>query len=62
MVESADEVWAEADLLPQGQEPVIEPEYSRMRKGQVLFTYPSSGCITAVHRRAVGIRHHIDRL
>ncbi len=38
MVESADQVWAQADLLLKVKEP-IEPEYSRMRKGQVLFTY-----------------------
>ena len=38
MADTADEVWAEADLLLKVKEP-IEPEYSRMRKGQVLFTY-----------------------
>ena len=38
IVESADHVWAEADLLLKVKEP-IEPEYTKMRKGQVLFTY-----------------------
>ena len=38
IVETADEVWEKADLLLKVKEP-IEPEYSRMRKGQVLFTY-----------------------
>jgi len=38
MINSADEVWAEADLLLKVKEP-IEAEYSRMRKGQTLFTY-----------------------
>ena len=38
IVNSADQVWAEADLLLKVKEP-IEPEYSRMRKGQTLFTY-----------------------
>jgi alanine dehydrogenase len=38
MITSVDEVWAEADLLLKVKEP-IEPEYSRMRKGQTLFTY-----------------------
>ena len=38
IVGTADEVWAEADLLLKVKEP-IEAEYSRMRKGQVLFTY-----------------------
>jgi alanine dehydrogenase len=38
MINSADQVWAEADLLLKVKEP-IEPEYARMRKGQTLFTY-----------------------
>lgn len=35
---SADEVWEKADLVLKVKEP-ITAEYSRMRKGQVLFTY-----------------------
>ncbi|GGF35332.1 alanine dehydrogenase [Subtercola lobariae] len=35
---TADQVWAEADLLLKVKEP-IAPEYHRMRPGQVLFTY-----------------------
>jgi alanine dehydrogenase len=35
---TADQVWAEADLLLKVKEP-IEAEYSRLRKGQTLFTY-----------------------
>ncbi len=38
MVDTADEVWAEADLLLKVKEP-IEPEYAKMRSGQTLFTY-----------------------
>jgi alanine dehydrogenase len=38
IINSADQVWAEADLLLKVKEP-IEPEYARMRKGQTLFTY-----------------------
>jgi alanine dehydrogenase len=38
VVSSADQVWAEADLLLKVKEPV-EPEYARMREGQTLFTY-----------------------
>ncbi len=38
MVNTADQVWAEADLLLKVKEP-IEPEYTRMRKGQTVFTY-----------------------
>src|ERR1700676_5123460 len=33
----ADQVWASADLLLKVKEP-IEAEYTRMRKGQTLFT------------------------
>jgi alanine dehydrogenase len=35
---TADEVWASADLVLKVKEP-IEPEYHRMRRDQVLFTY-----------------------
>ncbi|GJF11442.1 alanine dehydrogenase [Mycolicibacterium cyprinidarum] len=38
LVNDADEVWAEADLLLKVKEP-IEAEYARMRSGQTLFTY-----------------------
>ncbi len=38
IINTADQVWAEADLLLKVKEP-IEPEYARMRKGQTLFTY-----------------------
>jgi alanine dehydrogenase len=35
---TADDVWAEGDMILKVKEP-IEPEYHRMRAGQVLFTY-----------------------
>jgi alanine dehydrogenase len=35
---TADDVWAESDLILKVKEPVAE-EYHRMRSGQVLFTY-----------------------
>ncbi|WBU38231.1 alanine dehydrogenase [Homoserinibacter sp. YIM 151385] len=38
LVETAEEVWAEAELLLKVKEP-IEAEYGRMRRDQVLFTY-----------------------
>ncbi|MFE0147626.1 alanine dehydrogenase [Nonomuraea sp. NPDC059007] len=38
ILDGADAVWAEADLVMKVKEPVAE-EYHRMRKGQVLFTY-----------------------
>ena len=37
IVPSADDVWNKADLVLKVKEP-IEPEYSKMRKGQTLFT------------------------
>ena len=38
IVPSADDVWSKADLVLKVKEP-IEPEYSKLRKGQTLFTY-----------------------
>jgi alanine dehydrogenase len=38
LLDSADEVWREAEMIVKVKEP-IEPEYERMREGQVLFTY-----------------------
>ena len=38
VAKSADEVWAKAELILKVKEP-IEPEWPRIRKGQVLFTY-----------------------
>jgi alanine dehydrogenase len=38
LINNADQVWAEADLLLKVKEP-IEAEYARMREGQTLFTY-----------------------
>ncbi|MGV0851437.1 alanine dehydrogenase [Mycolicibacterium phlei] len=38
IINSAEQVWAEADLLLKVKEP-IEEEYGRLREGQVLFTY-----------------------
>lgn len=38
IVASADDVWLRADLVLKVKEP-IESEYSKMRKGQILFTY-----------------------
>ena len=38
MLDSADKVWGEAEMIVKVKEP-IEPEYARMREGQLLFTY-----------------------
>jgi len=38
ILDTADEIWAKADLILKVKEPVTV-EYPRMRKGQVIFTY-----------------------
>ncbi len=38
VVDSAEAVWAKADMIMKVKEP-IEPEYPLMREGQVIFTY-----------------------
>ena len=38
IIGTADEVWASAEMIVKVKEP-IEPEYPRMREGQLLFTY-----------------------
>jgi alanine dehydrogenase len=38
IVDSADDVWAGAEMIVKVKEP-IAPEYPRMREGQLLFTY-----------------------
>ena len=38
IVDAADEVWARAEMIMKVKEP-IEPEWPRMREGQLLFTY-----------------------
>jgi alanine dehydrogenase len=38
MLGSADEVWATGEMIVKVKEPV-DPEYDRMREGQLLFTY-----------------------
>jgi alanine dehydrogenase len=38
IVKSADEVWERSDMIVKVKEP-LEPEFDRMREGQLLFTY-----------------------
>ena len=38
ILDTADAVWAEADMIIKVKEPV-EPEFGRMKEGQILFTY-----------------------
>lgn len=53
LADDADDVWARAELLLKVKEP-IEPEYARMRDGQILFTYlhlaASAPCTEALLR------------
>lgn len=53
LVGTADQVWADADLLLKVKEP-IAAEYGRLRHGQILFT--------CLHRCVVGFRHHVNCL
>ena len=56
IVPSADDVWNKADLVLKVKEP-IEPEYSKMRKGQTLFTYlhlaASKACTDALVKSGI---------
>ncbi|SDR06663.1 alanine dehydrogenase [Thermostaphylospora chromogena] len=51
ILDSADDVWGESDLVLKVKEPLPE-EYHRLRKGQVLFTYlhlaASAACTRAL--------------
>ncbi len=38
IVKSADEVWKRAEMIVKVKEP-IEPEYTRMQEGQIIYTY-----------------------
>jgi alanine dehydrogenase len=38
IIDSVDEVWARAEMIVKVKEP-LKPEFARMRKGQILFTY-----------------------
>ena len=66
IVPTADDVWAETDLVLKVKEP-IEEEYHRMRAGQVLFTYlhlaASKPCTDAlVEREVTGIAYETVEL
>jgi alanine dehydrogenase len=38
ILDSADDIWEQAEMVVKVKEP-IQPEYHRMREGQILFTY-----------------------
>ena len=48
---TADDVWADADLVLKVKEPVAE-EYHRMREGADAVHLPAPGRVQGVHRRA----------
>ena len=54
ILDTADAIWAQADLVLKVKEPIAE-EYHRMRAGQTLFTYlhlaASRPCTDALQRR-----------
>jgi len=56
ILQSADDVWAKADLIIKVKEP-IAAEYPRMRKGQTLFTYlhlaASRECTEAIMKSGI---------
>ncbi|MFQ5889246.1 MAG: alanine dehydrogenase [Gemmatimonadota bacterium] len=66
IVPDADDVWAEAEMIMKVKEP-IEPEYSRIRAGQVLFTYfhfaaDETLTRTMLERRCVAIAYETVQL
>ncbi|MEV6695096.1 alanine dehydrogenase [Micromonospora sp. NPDC051196] len=66
ILDTADEVWAAAELVLKVKEPVAE-EYHRMRAGQVLFTYlhlaASRDCTEALlDRKVTGIAYETVEL
>jgi alanine dehydrogenase len=56
IVRTADEVWSKADLVLKVKEP-LESEYTKMRQGQILFTYlhlaASKECTDALMKSGV---------
>ncbi len=66
LVDSPDAIWERADLILKVKEP-LEPEFDRMRPGQILFTYlhlAASRELTAklLDRRIVGIGYETVQL
>jgi len=66
IVPTADDVWAEAEMVLKVKEPVAE-EYHRMRRGQVLFTYlhlaASTDCTDALLKSGItGIAYETVQL
>ncbi|MGB4655505.1 MAG: hypothetical protein WBH98_08745, partial [Bacteroidales bacterium] len=54
ILEAADDVWAEAEMVIKVKEPIAQ-EYHRLREGLVVFTYPRS-CMSDRRVRGVKVR------
>lgn len=66
VVDSAEEVWARAEMIIKVKEP-IEPEWPRMREGQVIFTFFHFAASEALTRAvmdsgAIGIAYETVQL
>ncbi len=61
IVETADEVWAESEMVLKVKEPIAE-EYHRLREGQVLFTYLHLAASRPCTDALPGEPHHRHRL
>lgn len=66
VVDSAEEVWARAEMIIKVKEP-IEPEWARMREGQVIFTFFHFAASEALTRAvmdsgAIGIAYETVQL
>ena len=53
ILQSADDVWAEAEMVLKVKEP-IDPEFGRMKPGQILFTYLHLAADPGAYRQAFG--------
>ena len=61
ILDTADDVWAEGDLVLKVKEPIAE-EYHRMRSDQTLFTYLHLAADKSCTDALLEVRHHRHRL
>jgi alanine dehydrogenase len=52
IIDSADKIWADAEMIIKVKEPIKE-EYSRMREGQILYTYLHLAAVPELGRELV---------
>ena len=53
VLSTADDVWHEAEMIIKVKEPV-EPEFDRMKPGQILFTYLHLAADSELTRKLLG--------